>query len=1042
MQRWASGVDGRLALLQALLGGAGFAAETLAETLVIGTLGPAWLPVGLAGAAMLSLALTTGLTRRAAGPRRLPGLAGVVVIIGLIVWRGLFWAPTVAALLFLLVSRPLRDALAVTSGNLISSRYDPQTAKRAWPRLAAASQTGAILTGLSLPIVLRVGGDPLAVILWPLLAGAAAIVAWRFPLVLVSRDANASATKPVVPTERSLAMLRRSPLLLSLAITAMLAVATAAALGLAAAMLLSAAVPNPAHLASLYAVVGVCSGIGILVVQTIALPWLLKRFGTAQIAAVTPVLAIGVTGWVIAGGGLAAGVAAQVGRLTLRPAMQTPIEEILLGLLPVSMRSAGRAWLRGGAVPMAGLVSSLGLAALAGLGAQAEVVGGLALLMAIGGLISALILRRQHRQAALALARSGDALAQRVALPAFGAIDSSVKDEITRQLAASTRDEERQLLIALLADVDPSAATAAVAALLVNASPTLTATLLSSLAERQCPAAVLLPQAPILLGTPTAAVRRATLAVFASTPALATSLVVPLLDDPDPEVASLAVERLIEHNSSVTNHAKDRLLTLAQSGSETVKVLIAPLLARAMPSALASLFDDPSVAVRRAAAHAAGDLATVPETVGAALLRAASDGASSVRVAAVATLARLGAASTPTIVTALNDPVASVRAAAVKTLREGGADRARSLARHLPAEHGWARAMGLAILAHGTPWRWRTTLQGEEAAGLAGLTQLATARVALGEPRGPVGALLRRDIDDTITEGITRWRECLTITDGISAERVILHGLVAEDSLVRAHAQEALEAVRSPGLARQAATLMESISGAAPHAGTNGAFATLPDQEIMAALAVGGGDWRRMLLLAVSCEEPGLPSKPFVTDSQDWEDGTMLSLVERATLLQGIPPFANLSSEHLRILAEVSEEIEVVAGETLIAAGAEGDHLYVIITGQIALEERRGSAGSVARIATLSQGAALGEDAVFDGGTHVLNATAVTDCRLLSLSRAVLLTLLEEQPALARTLIAWLSARLRETSGKLAERTRVRPRSVVDLLDKMSDERR
>lgn len=168
----------------------------------------------------------------------------------------------------------------------------------------------------------------------------------------------------------------------------------------------------------------------------------------------------------------------------------------------------------------------------------------------------------------------------------------------------------------------------------------------------------------------------------------------------------------------------------------------------------------------------------------------------------------------------------------------------------------------------------------------------------------------------------------------------------------------------------------------------------------------------------------------------------MLSLVERATLLRGVPPFADLSSEQLRLLAGVVEEIEIAAGETLVHAGAEGDHLYVVVAGEIVLEERRGTSGSVARIGTLGPGAALGEDAVFDGGTHVLNATAQTDCQLLQLERSVLLSLLDEQPALARTLIAWLSARLRETTGKLAERTRARPRSVIDLLDKMDDSRR
>jgi CRP-like cAMP-binding protein len=168
----------------------------------------------------------------------------------------------------------------------------------------------------------------------------------------------------------------------------------------------------------------------------------------------------------------------------------------------------------------------------------------------------------------------------------------------------------------------------------------------------------------------------------------------------------------------------------------------------------------------------------------------------------------------------------------------------------------------------------------------------------------------------------------------------------------------------------------------------------------------------------------------------------MLSLVERATLLRGVPPFADLASEQLRLLAGVVQEIEIAAGETIVQAGAAGDHLYVIAAGQIALEERRGASGSVARIGTLGPGQALGEDAVFDGGAHVVNATAQTDCQLLTLERGTLLALLDEQPALARTLIAWLSARLRETTGKLAERTRARPRSVIDLLDKMDDSQR
>jgi CRP/FNR family transcriptional regulator len=168
----------------------------------------------------------------------------------------------------------------------------------------------------------------------------------------------------------------------------------------------------------------------------------------------------------------------------------------------------------------------------------------------------------------------------------------------------------------------------------------------------------------------------------------------------------------------------------------------------------------------------------------------------------------------------------------------------------------------------------------------------------------------------------------------------------------------------------------------------------------------------------------------------------MLSLTERATLLRGIPPFADLPDDHLRLLAGIADERTVTNDATLFAAGTQGDCLYVIVSGRIALEDRRGAAGSIARIATIGPGSAIGEDAVFDGGTHILDATALAECHLLTLEREALLGLLEAQPALARSLLAWLGARLRETSGQLAERTRPRPRSIVNLLDRIGEEDR
>lgn len=630
--------------------------------------------------------------------------------------------PALAAFMFLLVSRPVRDSLVVAFGNLVAARYDPQAAKRAFPRLAATGQVGAIAAGLTLPLLLRLGGARAAVVAWPLLALAALAVGRRLPTVLADGGMTAQGTTRA--DDRPATTFQRSPLLWSLAVAAMLAVATAAAFGLAAAQTLSRAIPDAAQLASVYSIIGALSSMSVLAVQVLWLPVLLRRVGTARAAAIPPAIAMVAAGSVVAVGGLATGIAAQTSRLTLRPALQTPMEDILLGLLPVGERAAGRAWLRGGAVPVAGLASSLLLAALAALGAGPRIVAGVAFLTASAGLSVALIVRRQHRRAALSLARDGDLRVGRVALPAFGGVDASVTDEIARRLATSTDDDERLMLVALLADLDPAAATHAVASLMPNAGPTLAIAMLAALAERHAPTTALLPHAPQLLASPLPAIRRATLAALG--PAL-TADVTPFLDDPDPETALIAASLLIGRDPS-HREARMRLLAPARSNSEDMRAAAAPYVSQLDTGVLVLLLSDPATVVRRAAAMAAGDLTAPSPDLAAALLAAAGDGATAVRVGAISALARLGDAGIAVLVVALDDPSPAVRAAAIATLLSGGAACAESLTRHLSPAHGWGRAASLAILAHWTPWRWRAMLLAEEGVALTFVAQLAAAR--------------------------------------------------------------------------------------------------------------------------------------------------------------------------------------------------------------------------------------------------------------------------------------------------------------------------
>lgn len=1026
-------------LLQACLGGAGFAADTLAETLLLTTFGAVWLPIGLAGAALLSLGLTTLLARRPAAPRRLVGLATAAAGVGIVLGIGLVLTPTIAVVLIVLLTRPLRDALLVAAGNLLTERHDPRTAKRLLPRLAAAGQAGAVATGCLLTVLLTLGGMPLAIWSWPILLAAAAWLASR----LHARPTPSGLEK--ASTEQSLHISRPatgSPLLTALTLAVVMGTATTATLGFVAASELTNLVPDASALGSLYAVTGASAGVMILITQAVVLPWLLRHSGTSALVTLPSLLAGGLAAglWLLPG--LPTALGAHLGRLLLRPALQIPVEELLLGLLPANQRGAGRAWLRGVTTPATGLVTCLGLAVLSGVMIAPAVMAIIALVMALAGIGTGLLVRHRYRQAALALVRDGQQLATRRTLPPLGTADTEVVDELVGRLDASANDTEQRLLLALLIDLAPRTAVGSAGRLLARVESPQQAALVMLVAEHRLAAQAFAPLATGLLASPSAPVRRAALAALTMSDSLPGEAVMALLDDPDADTAVAAARLLSQHPGQPGQAARTRLQTIAKIGSEAARAAVAQPLALVEPAALASLLIDPRPAVRQAAVVAATSLMTVPAPLVAALHQAAGDPAAAVRAVTMTGLSRLGASTLPLLAAGLDDPVAAVRTAAAMAILT----RPFAMGELTPlllGAVGWGRIARLALLTRQMRWRWQTELAREEYDHMAGLAGLQRALAELGPARGPAGRLLRRDLADQVAEGLARWHEGLILTEGETTAIAIRQGLVAPEASDRARAVEALEAVRRPDLAHLVAHLslsaapspgMEAPEAAgAPGASAIPAALALPALSAGSLIVTGVSPWRRVLVTAAGREE----SLPAI--ALEREEIAMLSMVERAILIGGVPLFADLPSEQLRLLAGAAEEREIAAGETLVSIGEPGDWLYVIGTGQIAQEEQRGSAGSIARVDTLGPGAALGEDAVFDGAPHILSAVAVTDCQLLALRREVLLALLEEQPALARALITWLSARLRETSSRLAEKTRARPRSVVNLLDRLGE---
>jgi CRP/FNR family transcriptional regulator, cyclic AMP receptor protein len=133
------------------------------------------------------------------------------------------------------------------------------------------------------------------------------------------------------------------------------------------------------------------------------------------------------------------------------------------------------------------------------------------------------------------------------------------------------------------------------------------------------------------------------------------------------------------------------------------------------------------------------------------------------------------------------------------------------------------------------------------------------------------------------------------------------------------------------------------------------------------------------------------------------------------------PLFARLDDEGLQRLLEAIDLYQVPEGHTLFAEGADGDALYVVLSGRISI--RRGLSGNeFHELAELKEDAVFGEMALIDGAPRMASAVAVTECIVAGLSRATFERLAMEKDPLVQTLLRSMAGVL---CGRLREVTHV-----------------
>ncbi len=134
-------------------------------------------------------------------------------------------------------------------------------------------------------------------------------------------------------------------------------------------------------------------------------------------------------------------------------------------------------------------------------------------------------------------------------------------------------------------------------------------------------------------------------------------------------------------------------------------------------------------------------------------------------------------------------------------------------------------------------------------------------------------------------------------------------------------------------------------------------------------------------------------------------------LIEQLEMCQQFP------GEHIQCLLSTGEERVYAPGEVISQAGHEADRVYILMQGSARVVYHAGTADAPrwAVVDILGVGSLYGLVPALDGEPHVAQLEALTEAKLLSVSRVVFLNELKKHPEVAMNLMRQLTSYVRKT---------------------------
>ncbi len=142
-----------------------------------------------------------------------------------------------------------------------------------------------------------------------------------------------------------------------------------------------------------------------------------------------------------------------------------------------------------------------------------------------------------------------------------------------------------------------------------------------------------------------------------------------------------------------------------------------------------------------------------------------------------------------------------------------------------------------------------------------------------------------------------------------------------------------------------------------------------------------------------------------------------LGMLQRVEFLQDIFLFAQLTDQECVKVNRILYEEQHAQGQRILRKGSRGDEFYIVVDGQVAVQDGR------VHLTSIAPGGHFGEFALLEDQPRSADVFAETDCRLLVIKRSDYLELVGTEPDLAvkvyQAFLKHLADRVRDLSARV-----------------------